>query len=1826
MRLTLAVFMAVFGLALASAQETGPGEHAELIYFKIDPPLFSPGASPNELDRARIHCRLTHSAPVFVRLLTGDTVVRTLSSADFVRETHVPGSHDWNGRSDAGDVLPDGRYEAQLYTSACLNWRSGDVPPRDGRDERKAGVLAHPRALALDAAGNLYVATNERPIQVLDAEGRFLRFLEPKLTEGERRIDTPAAMVMTSGGKLMALAGRDLIEVDPASGATRLVVDNLTGDLGAVWELGLAVDRQGNCLVSSPKHSKIVVYGPKGILVREIGGPGQFTRLSDVTVGPDGVIYAVDAGSVQLFNPDGKLRQRLALTSPAGAGTLTPYPRQIAVRADGSFVLAQQLMGSAVSILAGEQQYPPGVVALFRRMSLLQHYSPQGKLLEQWGTVGSGPGQFCSIVELVAVGDELYVCDRDGNQRIVRMGADGNVLRTIQTRLGLFSHPSGLVCLSGADPARRYAVADLDLDRCTILGADGTATDAWTTWPLGVWQLRGVFTDNAGRLYFHSGNRLLVTDSRGALLETVTLSGAANDPNHAIKGLCVDAEGRVVVSDSEGLGVGDDKPVALRLYGRDGAVVARLATDEQRLLGPLAIGPDGRLRALGRAPDKAGREQAALCELDLTPPALGPPLVLDLSPRDHAMACARDGVLFTNAYGTVGCFDLTGNYQWNLDIKRGYSLPLLTADGDNVVWVNEDHKHPWVESWNLKQELRLGTATVEIDNTLPVARLTEPQGVLTGGDTPVSIRGTATDKNLRDYSLLYREEGAPTWQRITHQPITDAVSTGELGQWRVPQSVRNKGCQVKLVVRDKAGNTSETEGPAVAFDDDNDGMINAVEIAQGTDPEKATPTGCKVAIQLDFEAALRPYFNSAHPHAIPLIVQDVTPGTPPGPLYGGKLRVTVDAGTLQPAAEDGSQALTTSGDGIAQLTWTSPDVDSAYVTVGVEYPAQVVRNRMYDAARSEFTVAAVRDDDEDWLPDTDEDDTTGAGPLRNSPDSDGDGVIDGYDIAPRDSYANDWSRVYNPGMFRYTHDFCFYGIGGEGSKVWKDGDDVGTAGIVQTPEVDDSQKMLAHTNKVVFKRDQDAAHREPFGVVGWQTWDPMATTSSDINTYSYGKGDYKFYYKTALSQGTATVENVDPIDMTKHGNTQFGIHRAYLRSELPPPPNPEHVDRTLTIQWISRQWGEGPREADAQGSYRKPAWMVEAFPTEALQAKDLLYTGVAPGACTHQAERIYEATLEIPGSALPVAATTYLKLTPCWVERNGAPLKCPVCKQMAPAVVDKCPACQADLNRDSLEPGFFEHLVVSGISVDTPVVSAQWVWRLAPREGHPVTEATMAAVIGQVEQSLATGLPANQLSTRSATVDGTTYTVEVVSVYGLPGELTPEGRASRISELGGTIAPRLANADAVLLVASMEREQQALYSAIDWGAAGTWYALSRPAGETLDGNAPLSALATGGAPPPSPAGDQTSWTGAAAAAGKTGIKGYKIYSGVKDVAKWSRFRLTEGWTASTPTSTMWVQPEVAVRIDIYDQVAVNLDKPEAPLHTGQRVVSVTKAPDGQYAVRCEKTKWGVGIKTTDEGKVIRRLKPKRVVKTEVVSDLSESRIINKDLGVGGTPEFRRARLLNDIGTLGETCGALVSNGVQMYACGREGDTFGLVVYALKAEVEATRPLLACTKLGSTAWVKGLQVGKGATRISVVAVAAGALETMYYGHKLYEADTVPEKQEAATNMYAAIADAEIAVIEPWGGIILASWFVSAQATQLFMSKVLGMEVSPLTSRVTSSPGRALSFLVTHWFTDAVPQELIESASRAAAKDLIASVQSYNKNIKRATHIYVAPGSG
>ncbi|MBI4719121.1 MAG: 6-bladed beta-propeller, partial [Planctomycetes bacterium] len=215
-----------------------------------------------------------------------------------------------------------------------------------------------------------------------------------------------------------------------------------------VYTLRLFVeDLAGNRAISSVLVSKgpaqyLSAFGHLGNLNGEFNTPKALAR------GPDGRIYALDAGNgrVQIFDADGGFLGTFGATG-SGAGQLL-NPSGLTIAADGRIFVVD----------TGNNR--------------VQVFGADGTYLAAFGREGSGPGEFLSPYDVAIGADEtIYVSDTLNNrvQIFTPEYALSGSFGVFGREPGDFYHPAGLAC----DGFGNVYVADTGNDRVQILDGRG---------------------------------------------------------------------------------------------------------------------------------------------------------------------------------------------------------------------------------------------------------------------------------------------------------------------------------------------------------------------------------------------------------------------------------------------------------------------------------------------------------------------------------------------------------------------------------------------------------------------------------------------------------------------------------------------------------------------------------------------------------------------------------------------------------------------------------------------------------------------------------------------------------------------------------------------------------------------------------------------------------------------------------------------------------------------------------------------------------------------------------------------------------------------------------------------------------------------------------------------------------------------------------------------------------------------------------------------------------------------------------------------------------
>jgi hypothetical protein len=205
-----------------------------------------------------------------------------------------------------------------------------------------------------------------------------------------------------------AAALRTLIAKSPRSilHPTPLTIQPPSADWTTDYVSSAAVGRDGTVYVlhRNLKVDPVVAIDSKGRIVRS-WGRGLYTNPHSVRIDPEGNVWTVDSGSsvVLKFSPEGKQLLRFEI------GELPESKRGTRGAADITFASGRIFIADG-----------------YGNARVLE-YNSQGRRVRQWGTAGTGPGQFNLPHSIVARDGILYVADRQ-NGRIQRFNLEGKYL------------------------------------------------------------------------------------------------------------------------------------------------------------------------------------------------------------------------------------------------------------------------------------------------------------------------------------------------------------------------------------------------------------------------------------------------------------------------------------------------------------------------------------------------------------------------------------------------------------------------------------------------------------------------------------------------------------------------------------------------------------------------------------------------------------------------------------------------------------------------------------------------------------------------------------------------------------------------------------------------------------------------------------------------------------------------------------------------------------------------------------------------------------------------------------------------------------------------------------------------------------------------------------------------------------------------------------------------------------------------------------------------------------------------------------------------------
>lgn len=344
------------------------------------------------------------------------------------------------------------------------------------------GQFANPASVSTDAVGNFYVGdeSNHR-VQKFSPTGAYLAQFGSFGTGNGQFNDPVGTAVDPAGNVIVADYGNSRVqEFSGAGAAWEMPWPGFLGAWGSAGSgpgqfgssLCLATDRIGNVYVSDAGNSRIEKFKGDGTLLQQWGSPGtgtgQFSNNSGAAVADSGAIFSTDwiyvadpgNGRIQAFTTTGVY---LLSWSTNVGGVSVSHPRYLAF--DGSAHL-----------------YVTDNLAATQRVV---EFTAGGGFVTQWGTGGSGSGQFSNALG-IAVDPMGYVDVADNsNSRIEKFTGSG----TFVAQWGSFGgspyapivRPQGLAI----DAAGHVLEADAGVDYVEAYTGTGTWRGMWSQPVLG---------------------------------------------------------------------------------------------------------------------------------------------------------------------------------------------------------------------------------------------------------------------------------------------------------------------------------------------------------------------------------------------------------------------------------------------------------------------------------------------------------------------------------------------------------------------------------------------------------------------------------------------------------------------------------------------------------------------------------------------------------------------------------------------------------------------------------------------------------------------------------------------------------------------------------------------------------------------------------------------------------------------------------------------------------------------------------------------------------------------------------------------------------------------------------------------------------------------------------------------------------------------------------------------------------------------------------------------------------------------------------------------
>ncbi len=382
--------------------------------------------------------------------------------------------------------------------------------------------------MGIDSADNVYVSdANLNRIQKFDSDGNYL-LQWGTAGSGNGQFNGPDGITSDASNNIfVADWGGDRIQKFDSSGNYLMSFGNSGSGDGQLYRPDdVAVDASGNVYVADTLNYRMVKFDSSGNFLFNFGDQpskqGQLWHPSTMAIDTNGNRYVADTENhrIQKFDSNNNFVTSWGSFNVADPGFQVPYvidtdsANNVYVNdvngrirkfdSSGNFIYTVTISGSAVYRIGGLAVAPDDTWYVINFTgNTVQHYDSAGNYLGEWGSSGTGDGQFTNPIAMTFDKDSnAYVVDSSLN-RVQKFTADGTFLAkwgSSGNGDGQFDLP---VDISVTDSGLVY-VMDAHNYRVQAFDTSGNFISKWGSYGVGQSQFiepSGIETDAAGSVY-----------------------------------------------------------------------------------------------------------------------------------------------------------------------------------------------------------------------------------------------------------------------------------------------------------------------------------------------------------------------------------------------------------------------------------------------------------------------------------------------------------------------------------------------------------------------------------------------------------------------------------------------------------------------------------------------------------------------------------------------------------------------------------------------------------------------------------------------------------------------------------------------------------------------------------------------------------------------------------------------------------------------------------------------------------------------------------------------------------------------------------------------------------------------------------------------------------------------------------------------------------------------------------------------------------------------------------------------------------------------------